>query len=340
LAYIAFNYDVYATREQNLLRDFTALLREGGFPAVKPHIDQITELFFAENSFRRQFLVDYKIIPFSYYLLVIPGMWLVLINRRFEIFFLSLIPVVGAFLSGAYDFRVLLAVPIWVLAMAYIINYVFSSKFNPRIKKGGLMVVVSAIILPGVISSILYISKVSNNPNHFYLLPHKDVAISRLIQDIVVGNTEPTSDMKPDEFNRRIVGRKIEHVTLACPYSAYAIAHLYLQEFNDKKILSFCNQGIQSLKTQEEILRNNINAVLQHQPNNNDLKLVWEVSDRSSDIIRMFSKYNIFGEDEVLSDVIDENTFSVYILTIKSTNIRKFQEEVAGELFAQVSSAN
>jgi hypothetical protein len=45
---------------------------------------------------------------------------------------------------------------------------------------------ISFCILAGLITSSSYILKVSKNPNYQHFLPHKDVAVSRLVQDIVV----------------------------------------------------------------------------------------------------------------------------------------------------------
>ena len=154
-----------------------------------------------------------------------------------------MIPVFAALLSGSYDFRVLLAVPFWIICIAYSLNYVFGSEsVNQNSIKSYLLKAISFfIILAGLISSSSYILKVSNNPNSQHFLPHKDVAVSRLVQDIVVGDANPKIDMKQDEFNRKVNPQSIAHDTLVCPFSSFAIMHLYLQNYDDKKILSFCN---------------------------------------------------------------------------------------------------
>ena len=334
LAYILFNYDSYITREKGILREFLTLFRQGGFPAIKPYVDKVIELFFANHTFLRQFVADYYIIPLPYYLLFIPGTVLVLTKKRFEIIFLSLIPVFGALLSGPYDYRVILAAPFWIICIAYSLNHVFGSEsLNQNSIKSYLLMAISFFcILAGLITSSSYILKVSNNPNYQHFLPHKDVAVSRLVQDIVVGAENPKIDMKQDELNRKINPHSISHDTLVCPLGSYAIMHLYLQNYDDKKILSFCDQGIQLLQTPNEILKNNLNAIIKYQTTGKDLKLIWEVSEKSEKIIDAFSKYKNFGSEETLSDSVDGSAFSLYILTITNENITRFQKAIEDDL--------
>jgi len=199
-------------------------------------------------------LPDFYVIPLSYYIFFIPGLIIAWFKKRFEIVFLSLLPVIGAFIAGGYDFRVLLAA--------------------------------------GLFPSVRYIWTISQDPNSLWLLPHKDVAVSRLIQDIVLGVPNPSTKMKREEFNRKIDPTLITHDTMVCPLGAYAIMHLYLQNFDDKKILTFIDQGTQLLATPEEIFKLNTRAIANYIPTGKNLKLVWEVSDRSQTIINTFSRYN------------------------------------------------
>lgn len=320
--YIIFNYQEYTNRERGLLAEFLNLYKRGGIDAIRPYIDGITELFFAKHTFKRQFLSDFLIIPLTYYLFLIPGLCIAFIKRRFDVLLLSFIPTIGAFLGGAYDFRVLLSVPTWVIAMAFFLNFLK----NKQSKVFGISIVV---LLFGLIPSISYIWRVSQNPNYLYLLPHKDVAVSRLVQDVMAGAHHPTSQMKKDEFNRHMA---LPSDTFFCPLGAYAIAHLYLQNHNEKKVLSFCDQGIQLLKTPTEILQNNINAISSYEPQGKDLQIIWEVSEKSQNIIEMFRPYKKFGSEKIISETVDGNSFSLYVLIIKSENIIVFQQEVLQQL--------
>src|SRR3990172_1364650 len=84
-----------------------------------------------------------------------------------------------------------------------------------------------------------------------------------------------------------------------------------------------------SIKT---ILKNNLNAIIKYQTTGKDLKLIWEVSEKSEKIIDAFSKYKNFGSEETLSDSVDGSAFSLYILTITNENITRFQKAIEDDL--------
>lgn len=336
LVYILFNYNLYTLHERSLFQSFYSQYQIGGLPGIKPYIDQLRELFFAKFTYERLFLPDFQIIPFAYYVPLVAGLIFAFLKKRFELIFLSFIPIVAAFISGSYDFRVLLAVPIWVVCIAlafYILNtYV---KLHVRSVTSKILIIFGfGIVLLGLLPSISYVWKASKDPNYLYFLPHKDVAVSRLAQDIVVGNLHPTSRMKSDELNRKVDFAFVTYDTLVCPYSAFAIIHVYLQNYNDKKILSFCNQGPQFLQTSDEILNENIRVILDYQPKGKDLKLVWEVSDKSAKSISVFNEYKKYGSEQMISDTIEGRSFSLYILTIKKENIEKLQQEIGIKMMA------
>lgn len=321
IIYVVTNPSLYNIRENGLIRDFFQKFQEGGLIGIQSYFNQIKEVFFANHTYRRWFLPDFYVIPLPYCIFLIPGLIIAWFKRRFEIVFLSLLPVIGAFIAGGYDFRVLLAAPIWVICMAFSLNWL-SNRQRWIILAG-----VACLVL-GLIPSIKYLWNVSKDPNYFWLLPHRDVAVSRLIQDIVVGVKNPTSKMKWNEFNRKVDTSAISYDTFAAPVSAYAIIHLYLQNFDDKKILSFIDQGDQLLSTPSGILDYNIKTIKSYSPTNKDLKLVWEISDKSTEVIKLFSRYNKYGKDEVISDSVDGNNFSVYILTINNKYLDKFKNEI------------
>lgn len=336
LVYIICNYSAYTLREGSLIKEFIAQYKSGGFYALKPYLVQLRELFFAKHSYLRQFVPGFYAIPLSYYFLIIPGLLLALLKRRFEIIFLSLIPIAGAFVSGSFDFRVLIAVPIWVISMAFGLNNLFL--YRKPYRYIAILLGLTCLAF-GLFPSIKYIWRVSRDPNYLYLLPHKDVAVSRLVQDIVIGADNPTSKMKWNELNRGPDISLISHDTLVCPFSAYAIMHLYLQNYNDKKILSFIDQGIQLLKTPAEILSNNTSAIISYTPTNKDLKLVWEVSDKTNEIIKMFSYYDRYGSEETFSGVVDGNQYSIYVLTIKSKFMEQFKRDIAKRFYQQLPTS-
>ena len=330
LIYVIFNHPEYTLREKNLSREFFLNLKNSGLPALIPYLEDLSRLFFTKYDLKF-FLPGFYPIPLSYHFLLIPGLFLSLVKKRFEIFFLSFIPVFAAFISKPYDFRVLLAVPVWIISIAFSLDYLSRVASKKKIFNKLILSIGLTLVLIGLIPSVKYLWGVSKNPNYLYLLNHKDVAVCRLFQDIVEGKENPTNKMKWNEFNRK-AKLFLSHDTLICPFGPFAVAHLYLQNYNDKKILSFCDQGIQLLQTPQEILKNNVKTILEYQPSpNKDLKLVWEISDKIDNILKIFSRYQRYGEEEIINGEVDGNKYSLYILTIKKEFIQQFQKEIRDE---------
>lgn len=329
LVYIAFNYDSYIIREKGLLLEFINQFTASGFLGIKSYTDQLVEIFFADQTFRRQFLYDYVIIPLPYYVLLFSGLLISVVKSRFEIFLLAIIPVVGALLSGPYDFRVLLSVPIWVIGMMFLPHFVITyQKHRLQTVRPALVSIIIFVIMAGLLPSVDYLWKVSSDKDHIYLLPHKDVAVSRLVQHIVAGDTKPSHNLKKSEFKTNAVTSSVSYDTLVCPYSSYAIMHLYLQDFDDKKVLALCNQGIQLLKTPKEILDDNLTAIANYRNVGKDLKLIWEMSPKVDFIVAGFSDYRKYGNERIISEEIEGTKYSLYTLTIAKEKIQSFQGDV------------
>lgn len=319
--YILFHRSEYSIREYSLLQDFLRGVHSGGLEGLAAYGKQLGELFFAPHSGRRQFLSEFPLLPYAYYSLLVPGFFLAWRKKHYELVALSVIPVVGAFVSGAFDFRVLLAAPIWVFIMAFTIHAGFGrSKF---VAFG-----MTLVILAGLVPSVVYIWHIAHKADSQYLLAHETVAVSRLLQDIVVGVPIPSSSMKWNELNRYTDIRSVEYDTLICTDRAHATAHVFLQNYDDKKILSFCNQGIMSLMKPEEILAANMEAIRLYTPNSRDLKLIWEVSEKSEKIISEFAPYTRFGSEISYAGVVDGEQFRVYVLTIQREHLDVFKKQV------------
>jgi len=327
ILYILFNHDAYFIREKGLTQEFFQHVQAGGIRGVTPYLSQLAEIFFAKHSFRRQFLPDFYAIPLAYYVLLVPGLIIAFWRRRFDVFWLSLMPIAGAFVSGSYDFRVLMAVPFWIIAIGMSLDVLGHIQW----KKSLIPLIVCAVTLVlagGLVPSVRYIWRISHDPHSVYLLPHADVAVSRLVQDIAAGAPNPTSAMKRNEFNLPDVGAAPYDV-LVTPKSAYAIMHLYLQDFNDKKILAFADGGIELLQTPDVLFNDNLRAIAAYRARGKDLMLIWERSDKVDSIIQFFSRYKRYGEEKNIVDASDGRMFSLYLLTIKQKNITQFQAEVA-----------
>lgn len=329
--YIVFHASTYAIREQGLLRDFLSAIQQQGLSGALLYASQIVEVFTAPITYRRQFLFDYPLIPYAYYLLLVPSIVVAVIRRRYELVILAVLPIAASFISGAYDFRILIAVPIWVMLMAYGMNETLQNTALRKqiVLRYASIILVFGSVFVGVVSTSTYLWGVSKNPHAQYLFPHKDVAVSRLVQDIVIGVEPPSTQMKQQELR---VGQQNENPTydvLVCPAGAYAIMHVFLQAYDDKKILSFCDQGIEQLKTPEEILQDNIHAILAYVPEGKDLKLIWEVTDTAYLAISTFNRIAPYGTTDVTSESIEGVSFSLYILTIPHDAVGQFQQDIS-----------
>ena len=329
ILYILFNREAYFIREKGLTQEFFRHVQTGGIGSVMPYLSQLGEMFFAKQSFRRQFLPDFYAIPIPYYVLLVSGLIIALYRRRLEVFWLSLIPVAGAIVAGSYDFRVLMAVPFWVIAIAMSLDALGHIRRNTFLKPPVVCAVI-IVLAGGLVPSVRYIWRISHDPHSVYLLPHADVAVSRLVQDIAAGELHPTSAMKRNEFNRRMMNN-VPYDMLVTPKSAYAIMHLYLQDFNDKNILAFADGGIELLQTTEQLFRDNLTAIAAYRLHGKDLMLVWERSEKVDSIIRFFSRYTQYGEEKDIVDSTEGKTFTLHILTIRRENIAQFQRDVAAD---------
>ncbi len=333
LVYIAFNREDYFRREQGMLTGFVSLFVDQGYAGIKPFVDELGEMFFAPDTFQRMWLHNFPIIPTAYWLLLIPGLAIALVRRRFEIVLLAIIPVFSALLSGAYDFRVLLAAPIWVIAIAYALDAVWVGRADraPRPRWFAANMIALAIVAAGLVPAATYLWGVSRDTHAQYLLPHRDVAVSRLVQDVVAGSARPTSEMKPDEFNRAVGPAALGFDSFVCPERAYAIAHLFLQPFDDRRILTFCDGGNQALLGKDGMLAANVAAIAAHEPQGKALKLIWEESEIAQHAIERFAPLERFGSVERLGGTVDGESFFIRVLTIPPENVDAFRQAVAAE---------
>jgi hypothetical protein len=335
LVYIAFNRTDYFRRDQGLLSDFLGAFAAQGYAGVRSYFDQILELFFAPDTFSRLWLHDFPLVPIAYWVLLIPGFALALIRRRIELVLLGVIPVGSAFLAGAADFRVLLAAPIWIVLMCYTLDALGAGRWTrPATGRswvaGGAAASVLAIALvaAGVLPSATYLWRVSQDPHAQYQFRHRDVAVARVIQDVVAGTSNPDPGMKPNEFDRTATRASAGRDALACTESAYAVAHLYLQPFDDEAILAFCDGGNQALLGPEGVLPANVKALSSYEPGDKDLLLIWEESPTSQAAIDAFSEFERFGSARTVDGSVDGQQFRVRILTVPAERVVPFREAV------------
>jgi len=314
---------------------FAAEYTAHGIDGIRPFFEQVAELFFANDTYERQWLHDFPVIPLAYYPLLLAGLGVALARRRLELVFLALIPVGSAFLSGAYEFRVLLAVPVWVICIAFALDAVARQRAarsaTRRLWPAPVAAAAVLLLIVGAVPSAKYLFDVSGETHRQYLFPHKDVAVARYVQDIVAGSASPSVDMKANEFNRGSSTAAAPYDTLVCPAHAYAVMHVYLQDFDDRRILAFCDQGIEALQDANAIIAANLAAIAAYQPAGKALKLIWEDDPNAQPAIQRFRQYETFGTAQTLGAAVEGESFSLYVLTIPSGQVGAFQARVAAD---------
>ena len=127
--------------------------------------------------------------------------------------------------------------------------------------------------------------------------------MSRFLKHVVAGQEHPDPPhLERDEFNRIKGIPDPPYDTLICQNDAYSIIHLFLHDYDDDKILSFC-AGLPffSVMTEQDVWNANKRAILSYAPGNKDLKLIWERDPKTERIIRMFQSLRDLGTEDSLS---------------------------------------
>jgi DNA-binding beta-propeller fold protein YncE len=330
LLYIYFNREAYTYYESAFVRNFWQAMRMTPFPTgVTPYLKQLQNCFFTVPG-PRFFIPDTLPIPLPYYWLLVPGLALAIWQRRFEIVLLGTISVVGAFIATSYENRLLLAIPFWVVLMAFTFAGVLSLR-----RWLGVQIVLCAtvglILLDGLIPSIRYIYGKTKSP---FLIRHyaqEEVAVSRFLKSVVAGNKHPPPPHRErDEFNRDPSVPDPAYETLICQQGAYSIIHLFLHDYDDGKILSFCGgYPFYIVLTEQDVWNENKRAIVSYAPGNKDLKLIWERDPKTEGIIRIFQSLRDLGTEDSLSYSFGGRVRTFYVLNIPNKNLRRFQQRVS-----------
>jgi hypothetical protein len=240
---------------------------------------------------------------------------------------MAVTPVIGAFIAGCYDNRLLLGIPFWIILMGFTVDRLLRLKARCAFKIP-VWATSAVIVIAGLGLSILYIAKKAKDPFSIRLYVQHEVALSRFLRKIVAG-AEPINPprLERDEFNRVKGVPDPPYDTLICANS-YSTLHLFMYDYDDKKILSFCNQLSYSIMKEEQIWSANKKAVIDYVPIGKDLKLIWEMDPLTDRITKVFEQFRDIGTNESISFSFGgiERKFSV--LNIGVQNIRPFQERV------------
>ncbi len=332
LCYIIFKLGDYTYYEGAYLHQFWNAVR--GTPApnnMRYYATGLWNCFFAAQFWPRLLFPDALPIPLPYYWLLLPGFVLALWQKRFEIVLLATLPVVGVFVTGgaAVEQRLLLAIPFWIILMSFTLAGLL--KLRPWRGVQIVLCVTSALILiDGLVPSIRYIYSKTKSPFSIHHFAQQQVAVSRFLKHVVAGQEHPgPPHLERDEFNRIKGIPAAPDDTLICQNDAYSIIHLFLYDYDDGKILSFCS-GLPFfwVMTEQDVWNANKKAISTYVPTNKNLKLIWERDPKTERIIRMFQSLRDFAMEDSISFSFGGRLRTFYVLNIPNKNIRQFQRRV------------
>ncbi|PYI95230.1 MAG: hypothetical protein DMF00_16265 [Verrucomicrobia bacterium] len=329
LLYIAFNRNDYTLYESGFLRDFWHAARSAPFPAgIRPYTDQLWSCFFRVPALRF-FIPDTLPIPLPYYWLLVPGFALALWQKRFEIVLLAVIPVGGAFIAKAIENRLLLPIPFWVILMSFTVAGIVKLR-----RWQGVQIILgllaALILLDGLVPSVRYIYAKTKSPFSIHYYAQYEVAVSRFLRHVVAGQEHPGAPhLERDEFNRIKGIPDPPYDTFICQNDAYSVIHLFLHDYDDAKVLAFCNGfPFFFVMTEQDVWNANKRAILSYVPTNKAVKLIWERDPKTQRIIHMFQSLHDLGAEDSISFSFGGRVRSFYVLNVPNKDIRQFQDRV------------
>ncbi len=314
----------------SFLRDFRHAMQSAPFPVgIRPFIEQLRSCFFSVPALRF-FIPDTLPIPLPYYWLLVPGVVLAVWAKRFEIVLLATIPVVGAFIARAIENRLLLPIPFWMILMSFTVAWLLKLRPWP-----GVQVVVGAvaalILLDGLVPSVRYIYSKTTSPFSIRYYAQHEVAVSRFLRHVVAGQEHPgPPHLEHNEFNRIEGIPDAPYDTFVCQDDAYSIIHLFLRDYDDAKIMSFCaGYPFVYVMSEQDVWNANKKAVSTYVPTNKHLKLIWERAPKTERIIRLFQSLRELGTEDSISFSFGGRVRTFYVLNIPNSKIRQFQQRVS-----------
>ena len=330
LAYIVFNRHEYAFHQSPYLNSFLQAVR--GHPSpndITYYLRHLWSSFFTIPG-PRLFFPDALPIPLPYYWLLLPGFVLALWQKRFEIALLAILPAVGVFISGGpfVEHRMLPAIPFWIILMAFTFAGLLTIKLSPALKIL-LLGVSAAILLSGLVSSVEYIYGKTTNPFSIGSFAQGRVAVSRFLRNVVAGKEHPNPPcLEHDEFNRVQGLPDPPYEALICAREANVVVHLFLHDYDDTRILSFCGSHPVIIMTEQDVWSHNKRAIVDYVPKGKDLKLIWETDPKTRAIIAMFRPLSDLATSDSVSFSFSGRLRTFYMLNIPYKDIRQFQERV------------
>jgi DNA-binding beta-propeller fold protein YncE len=190
--------------------------------------------------------------------------------------------------------------------------------------------VAALILLDGLVPSIRYIYSKTKHPFGIRYYAQDEVAVSRFLKHVVAGQEHPgPPHLEYNEFNRIEGLPDAAYDTFICEGDAYSIIHLFLHDYDDGKILSFCGgYPFYIVLSEQDVWNANKRAILSHVPGNKDLKLMWERHPKTERIINMFQSLRDLGTEDSISYSFGGKVRTFYVLNIPNKNIQQFQQGV------------
>jgi hypothetical protein len=326
LCYIAFNRHDYTLYESSFVHSFWQAVR--GHPDPNSLSYYTTKLWgcFFKVPGDRFFIPDFVPIPLPYFCFLVPGLGLALWRKRFDVAMLGTVPIAGAFIAAAFENRLLLAIPFWMVLMAFTFAALLQVRLRPAFKFV-LWGLAAVILVSGLVPSLKYINQKSKYPLSIYHFAQEQVTVSRFVRSIVAGKelTDPPR-LERDEFNR--AGTTPAYDTLVCQSQAYSIIHLFLHDYDDAKVLSPSNGLPFTLMPERELWTHNQNAIAGYVFRGRDLKLVWEVDQKTERIINRLRSVGDLGTQTSASYSFMGRRRTFFVLSIPANNVRTLQERV------------
>jgi hypothetical protein len=335
IVFAYYNSIVYFGHERDLTAQFVRAYKNHATGALKPYVDAVAQIFFASFSGNRLSMQNYVIIPFHYYAFLIPGLVIALIRKRFEFILMAIVPVVGAFVSTAYDFRVLHAAPFWIILMAYTFHGLTKLRTIPVVQRYalhlGILLIAGFVLFAGLLPSIRYLYSRSKDPYSIHLLGQHEVAVARFLRDIIAGVPHPSVRRRPNEFNKLPGLPEPAYDAFVCDEQGYAITHLFLQDYNDKQIMSFCEQMPMMSQSEANVFATNKRVVTNYN-GSKDVMLIWENLGKAR-TINAFGKLGYLGSSRMLVARHAGRSYSFFVLTIPKENLARFKDELTRLVF-------
>lgn len=211
-------------------------------------------------------------------------------------------------------------------------GFVFAGLLKLRLPAGFKIIifgVAASALASGFAPSVQYIYGKTKTPLTIDAFAQQDVAVSRFLRDVVAGE-QPANPprLERDEFNRPKGVPDPRYDTLICSREANYVLHLFLCDYGDTRILSFCGGTPVVVMAPEDVWSHNRKAILDYVPNGKDLKLIWESDPRIQSVIRMFHMLRNLGTEDLISFSFGKRVMTFYVMYIPHKNIAQFQERV------------